>query len=128
MTTSLITPRIAEDLYRNHSLTTPRVAEGLHQNHSLTTPRVAEGFSLNHSLTTPRIARGISIGLVLAGLSLAPPALAQEGHGSCAAGPVAFHAIARAGQLDDLVVPIAQAGQAGATEAVLHDTYCAPRP
>jgi len=97
-------------------------------NQSLTTTRIAQGLQLNRSLTAPRIARGLSIGLVVAGLSLAPPALAQEGHGSCAAGPVAFHAIAQAGQLDDVVVPIAQAGQAGATEAVLHDTYCAPRP
>ena len=97
-------------------------------NQSLTTPRIAQGLQLNHSLRTRRIARGLSIGLVVAGLSLAPPALAHDGHGSCAAGAEAFTVLAQAGQLDDVVVPLAQAGEVGTTEAVLHETYCAPRP
>ena len=115
----------------NQSLTSPRIANGLQLNHSFTTPRIASGFVVNHSLTAPRVARGISIGLVVAGLSLAPAALADApaSHGSCGDGARAFTLpLAQDGQVDDIVVPLATTGQAADTVAGLHATYCEPRP
>jgi hypothetical protein len=68
-------------------------------------------------------------GLLVAGLSIAPPALAHEGHGSCGDGARAFTVpLAQAGQLDEIVTPLARDGQAAATVAGLHETYCDPRP
>jgi hypothetical protein len=83
------------------------------------------------STTYARPRAWVLSGLLVAGLSLAPPALADAppSHGSCGDGARAFTLpLAQAGQLDDLVVPLATTGQAAATVAGLHATYCEPRP
>jgi hypothetical protein len=68
-------------------------------------------------------------GVLVAGLSFAPPSLAAASHGGCGDGANAFTVpLAQAGQLDDIVVPLATTGQAHATVAGLHATYCDPRP
>jgi hypothetical protein len=84
----------------------------------------------SESTTSARLRVWVVSGLLVAGLSLAPAASADAppSHGSCGDGARAFTLpLAQAGQLDDLVVPLATTGQAAETVGVLHATYCEPR-
>lgn len=99
----------------------PPAHEGAHQQTHRT--------SKSTTFARPRV--WVVSGLLVAGLSLAPPALADAppSHGSCGDGARAFTVpLAQAGQLDDIVTPLATTGQAADTVAGLHATYCEPQP
>jgi hypothetical protein len=79
--------------------------------------------------TSARRRAWIVSSLLVAGLTVAPPAFADAPprHGSCGDGAQAFTVpLAQAGALDDIVVPLATTGQAADTVAGLHATYCDP--
>ena len=71
---------------------------------------------------------GVVAGAVLAGIALAPPALAHQGHASCGEGARAFVvAQAHAGTAGETASDQAQAGTLNEGVAAAHAIFCEPK-
>ncbi len=66
---------------------------------------------------------------VAAVLGLAPPAMAHQGHGSCAEGAQTFTVpTAQSGDMGETASTAGQSGTVADTSADLHEAGCEPRP